>query len=198
MDLKKQFLCLECSNKLKILAKVDPEEHCSWDEEYHLFSFSGPARKAIHQFKYQKKQFLIRGFSSYFEEIIFPFLRDSDIDFITFVPMNYFSYFFRSYNHSFVIAKAISRILNKPIKKVLKKKFLWKNQALKDKEQRQLGLSNILKLRKKFQNVDNNELEDKNVFLVDDVMTTGSTLNLCTELLKRKGVARVIIFTVAR
>ena len=189
-------LCSNCLLELEFFSENNVFEENNWDQSFHLFEFSGSARELIHKFKYNKKQFIIKTFLSYIQERALDFLADCDIDSISFVPMNNFKKLFRSYDHAFILANEISLLINKPLLKIFKKKITFRGQAFKSKKQRLKNLPKFLKLREKVRK-NPEQIIGKNILLVDDVMTTGATLNCSTKILKEQGVNKVIIFTLA-
>jgi len=99
----------------------------------------------------------------------------------------------RGFDQAFLIAKEISKLSNVP----LKADFLFKEietipQAALKKQIRKNNLKGVFAVRNR------NSLEGKNVLLVDDVITTGTTVNECSKILKQNGANRVEVFTLAR
>ncbi len=92
-----------------------------------------------------------------------------------------------------LIAKEISKLLNIPLKAdfLFKKKETPPQAALKKQ-------TRIKNLKGAFDVRDNNFLKGKNVLLVDDVITTGVTVNECAKVLKQHAANRVEVFTLAR
>ena len=86
----------------------------------------------------------------------------------------------RGYNQSLLLAKEIGKILNKPVREDLlikvKDNLPQKELNFKDRQENLKGV---------FRTINRKELKDKNILLVDDVMTTSATANICSDLLKR-------------
>ncbi len=96
------------------------------------------------------------------------------------------------FDQSELIAKELSKKLGVPCLSAIKRVKGHKEQKLLSAEQR---LKNV----KGAYRVASEELADaKSVILFDDVMTTGATLNECSRLLKRAGVKKVFVLTVAK
>ncbi len=113
-----------------------------------------------------------------------------------FVPVPLFSTKFkkRGYNQSEILAKELSQKLNFPTADILVRTKDTKTQV---------GLSNVKRkenVKNAFSIIHNSEfiIQNTNVFLVDDVATTGSTLSEAAKILKKSGVKRVIGLTLAR
>ena len=116
-----------------------------------------------------------------------------NIDFIVPVPISIKRYFERGYNQSFLIAKNISKYLNIPVLKycLVKVKHNKRQSELLNK-QRVLNVKNVYKV------YNSKLIKGKCVLLIDDIYTTGSTVNECSRVLKEAGVNKIIVATVAK
>ncbi|MBQ8651190.1 MAG: ComF family protein [Alphaproteobacteria bacterium] len=112
-----------------------------------------------------------------------------DIDCITPVPSHWTRIFKRGYNPSTIIASEISKKTNIPLKKYLKRIKRTDYQKNKTIEERNRNVDSAFQAQ--------DTVRNKSILLVDDVFTTGSTLNECAKTLKRKGANKVICFTIA-
>ena len=93
----------------------------------------------------------------------------------------------RGYNQAEVIALEISKSLNVPIdKNALRVKYSSNVQHKLSKKDRILNANEIYYAGK-------SNLKDKYIILVDDIMTTGSTLNVCSNILHSMGAKSVIV-----
>ena len=99
----------------------------------------------------------------------------------------------RGYNQSEILAKELSKKFNFPVQNVLKRVRETKTQVGLSNIDRKLNIKGVFDL-----NNQKSIIKNKNVFLVDDVVTTGSTLNEAANVLKRNGAKRVIGLTLAR
>jgi ComF family protein len=98
----------------------------------------------------------------------------------------------RGYNQSFYICKGLSRELNIPLKNhFIKRKRFTQSQTTMDFEERQKNIRNAFKIRNGL------GLKGKNILLVDDVITTGSTISECGRVLLECGVNKVYAASVA-
>lgn len=99
----------------------------------------------------------------------------------------------RGYNQAHELAKELSKVINIPIESnVLLKTKVTKEQTNLSKEERERNLKNAFLVK-------NQELiHDKKVFLVDDVYTTGSTMEECTHILCESGAHSVWGISIAR
>jgi len=155
-----------------------------------LMKFNEHSKRIIHAFKYHDKT----GLGKVFAKLLCQRyeLEISNVDLIIFVPMNKLKRLFRMYNQAQILAHEIALILKKPLwHNVLIKSKWTKSQASLSKIERERNLSNSLKFNSKY------NIKGKKILLVDDVMTTGTTINKCTKLLKQAGASSVCVVTIA-
>jgi len=152
--------------------------------------FSGPVRSALHQLKYRQNL----GIS---EILARPLVRIVEaehwsIDIIIPVPLSKSHLKQRGYNQAEAIAVPISLALRK---KCLPK-AVWRFKETSS----QIALS----AGERYQNLQGaflanpDKLKDRNVLLLDDVATTGATLNSCSRALKEAGAKTIYCLTVAK
>lgn len=98
-------------------------------------------------------------------------------DYIVPVPCSWLRRFERGYNQAELIAGALGKLINAPVNLSLRRSIGDYSQAGLSREQR------LQQPLKSFHLQNCSELEDKIILLVDDVMTTGRTLNVCAEAL---------------
>ena len=67
-----------------------------------------------------------------------------------------------------------------------------KEQKTLSKDERRINVEGAFKIK------DNRDIFNKVVILIDDVMTTGSTINECKKILKNNGAKRIIVLTIAK
>lgn len=115
-------------------------------------------------------------------------------DIITSVPLHPTRQRQRGFNQAEVIARELATQSGIPYSPLLIRKFHTKNQAMmKTKTDRLKNLQNIFSPSLNFKN----NKPPPTVLIIDDVITTGSTLNECAKVLKQNGVQKVIALCVA-
>lgn len=164
--------------------------------------FEGPLRDLIHQLKYSGKDYLaeelalllLRAWNQY------PELHESEI--VIPVPLHASSLRERGYNQSELLAEkflshlssrhsnADLRILRKALVRIKK----TASQTLFDREARLKNMAGAFEVQEKFRN----EIKGKNILLMDDVCTSGATLNECAKVLRKCGAKKVFGLTLAR
>lgn len=161
-----------------------------YDRMITPYPFTGVLAEAIFLFKYRKKTALSRPFftlaSSHLESL-------QGIDLVLPVPLHGLRLKEREFNQSLLLAEAIGANLRKPVPAdLLKKDKITDSQMKLSRSARQKNIKNTFSL------TGLPEVLDKTVLLVDDVFTTGATLNECARVLKRGGCKKVIGFALAR
>lgn len=195
----KGLRCVKCDLPLKSAPKDGMCKRCKrrkWSFSYNRSygTYSGTLKKLLIELKYHDHPRLAVLFSSYLIKLI----MDSDLNLnksiITFVPLSNRAKRNRGYNQTYLMAREISKRLGIPCYSVLK----FRRQPL---EQINLSEEERLENMKDIFTVDKNYIVDvigKNVILIDDVFTTGATVEGCSRALKTYGAQRVCSFTVAR
>jgi len=162
----------------------------SYDLARSLFKFNEYSKKIIHKFKYHDKTIFAGSFAKllcnrYGEEI-------KDLDLIVPVPMNRFKRLLRMYNPAQVLAVEIAKIVDKTVKADILVKSKWtKAQTFLSKRQRKNNISGSIKFNTK------HNIMGKKVLLIDDVITTGVTMNECAKILRKAGAESVYVMSVA-
>ena len=98
----------------------------------------------------------------------------------------------RGFNQSLLLVKELSRKTGIPYRKqILKKSRPTIPQVNLNGKEREKGVKGS------FQIMDGEEVEGKSILMVDDVYTTGATVNECSKVLLTGGAKRVDVFTLA-
>ena len=162
----------------------------NYNRAYSCFEYSGMGRKLVHKFKYEGKTQLAKVIAGLMEER----LRNERlaIDAVVPVPIHENKLKARGFNQSYLIARELGERLGKPIIDCLKRTKETKEQYNFDRIQRHLNISGAFSVKLSY-----NVGKYKNILLVDDIYTTGSTVNECSKVLKRAGVEKVYVVTAA-
>ena len=100
----------------------------------------------------------------------------------------------RGYNQAFILADGISKNLGiSCIKDVLIRNIDTKPQNLLGPYERIENVKNAFSINNKYLKM----IKNKNVVIIDDIFTTGATINECAMALKENGAARVGFFTLS-
>ncbi len=195
-------ICDDCLENLPLLKRYEYHNPVgeSVEEIFSAFDYEGGIRKAIHSLKFNDKPsnaaLLIRLSYPVLEKYLsegnplFPQMTKYDI--IIPVPIHSGRRRQRGYNQSEILALCLARHMSIPMcGKVLVKKVNTPPQSTLDRRERFRNLAGAFQVK-------NTELvRGKRILLVDDVMTTGSTLEQCGRVLLTSGAMRVDGFVVA-
>ena len=145
----------------------------------HDFKYRGHSKLAVFIGKLMAKELYISGFFN-------------DIDCISPVPLHRIKKAKRGYNQSFKIAEGISEIIKKPIVNNLKLKHWRSTQTIKNSLERWVNAKDSCKV------IDSTIYDNKHILIVDDVCTTGATLETLAEtILNASPTARISLLTFA-
>lgn len=143
-----------------------------------LFTKKGGVQHILHQLKYNGKSYI----GIQLGKQIGIQIPSEKYDALVPVPMHYKKRRRRGYNQAEVIAKGISEQTGIPIfNNLLEKEIDIASQTKKDRTNRH---TNVQKAYKRKNRVPPNV---KSVLLIDDVITTGATLDVCSSILKQQG-----------
>ena len=147
----------------------------------------------IHQFKYGRNISTGTALASFMAEFCFPDFDFTDYSLILPVPLHIRRLRERGFNQALILAKAIGKKYSIPVNfSLLKRRKFTLTQTGLDKKEREKNI------RGAFAVTDNAKTEGKNIILIDDVYTTGATINQCAKTLIKAGAGKVAVLTLAR
>ncbi len=118
-------------------------------------------------------------------------VAETDFDVITFVPMHKDDLMKKGFNHSEVLAKAISEILDIPCEALLKKTKINSPQHKLPAHKRAKNVEGVYKA------INKSLVKGRKILVVDDIITTGHTLSECARVLKEKEADNIHFLTFA-
>jgi len=191
----KENLCKKCEIKLNNIEKfkVDTYKEKNFTKHIYLFKYEGIIKENLIKFKFNEKPFIYKSFANFLikNKKICRFLKSYDI--IIPVPIHYNRKVTRGYNQSALIAKELAKNLCINYEKnVLYKKIDNKPQSTKNKEERKANVIGVYHTKNEY------KICNKKIILLDDIYTTGSTVNECAKVLKQAGAKRVDVITIAK
>ena len=158
---------------------------------YH-FSKEGRTQALIHELKYNNKQQVGIKLGNLYGKALLTSPYFNAIDLIVPVPLHARKLKKRGYNQSALFARGLSEAMNIPwTSKALKRVVETTTQTKKSRMDRFENVRSAFKLNSP------NLVKDKHILLVDDVMTTGATLEACAEKLIGGENTRVSMVTIA-
>ena len=149
-------------------------------------------KKLIHRFKYDKKIPLGKRLAQSLGQVVAQDRDFANCDLVIPVPLHRARHRERGFNQSEILAEGVSQATNLPLAKgILKRKKNTKDQTYLNAQQR---AENV---RDAFVVTQPEKINDKKVVLVDDVITTGATLNECARMLQKAGAKTIFAVTLA-
>jgi len=201
-------ICLECMPKLELLTPPwcmkcgkklwEEGEFCedclkrnhTFDRGRALYQY-GSVAPGVYRMKYGGKQEYAAFFGEEMGRYLGEFIRHIRPDGIVPVPLHKKRLRKRGYNQAFLLAKALGEYVNVPVYNEL---ILRKKNTLPLKYQNPVERQNNLK---KAFIMARNDVKLSRVLIVDDIYTTGSTVDEIAALLKQNGVETVCFVTLA-
>jgi len=153
------------------------------------WDFGDELRTAIHSLKYEERARI--GF--FLGELLGDQLHKKTIqklDYLIPVPLHPVKFRDRGFNQARWIADGLGKAVQKPVRTKLMKRIKHTiSQTTLDKKERLNNMKKAFKI--------NRNVTDKNIGIVDDVLTTGSTISSMASILKDAGAKTIVALTVA-
>ncbi len=205
------FLCLTCRNELKpdsgyscpVCGSFNnfSKEGCSFcsaedvyfDKCVSVFSYNDVVRKLIHDMKYKE----MTKIASYLAQYAIKHINNRNpfapIDYVCPVPLHKTKERERGYNQAALIASRIARHFNWHYSpELIKREKFTESQAKLSPEKRKLNVGKAFSIDRM------SVIKDSNILIIDDVFTTGATVNSISHLLKTENAKTISVLTVAR
>ena len=164
-----------------------------FDSAVAAYRSRGLVRNLVHAFKYGHQRHLRHPLAEWLGETMNDSrLRGRRFDLIVPVPLHPARERERGFNQATLLAELFARQVEVPLRPVLERIRYTTTQTAYDRAERMENLHNAFRLRKKA------DVRQLRVLLIDDVLTTGSTLSECARVLKEAGAISVYAATAAR
>lgn len=171
--------CLHCKNDMPLFKMCRSP-----------FIYRDPIRHMVRNLKYDNKRYLAETLSNF---VVSEFVKMGvDVDMVVPVPISEHRLKVRGYNQAELLCSAFVEKLHLDVRTdVLLKVKETSSQAYLTRQEREKNLEDVFKVS------DKKLVKDKTILLVDDVFTTGTTLNECTKVLLHAGAKAVYCVTLA-
>jgi len=170
--------CINCKKR----------EHTFFNRHRSVFIYEKTAKRLILNAKFSGKKYLTENMAHFLCDAYITNRFNCDI--ITYVPSGIKRTKERGYNVAKLLAEALGKEVNVEVVNTMDR-VIESHQINKDYKTRQENIKNAFKV------LDNINIEDKRVLIVDDVYTTGATINECARILKLAGAKVVFGLTFA-
>ena len=176
------FSCANCSHRV-----------LHFDAAVAAFRSRGVVRKIVHEFKYGRHLHLRHPVGDWLLETLDdPRLHGRRFDVVIPVPLHPARKRERGFNQAELLGELLSARAGLPLRNALERIRYTTTQTAFDRTERMENLHDAFRLRK------NADVRGLRVLLIDDILTTGSTLSECARVLKAAGAISVHAATAAR
>ena len=197
--INKNSLCKKCEIELKkqvenqIINNGEEIQDKYFNELMYIFKYEGQIRKLILDYKFNEKSYLYLTFVNFLLKNKKIFENIKNYDTIIPVPISKKRKKTRGYNQSLLIARKIAELTDLELMNncLVKTKNIIEQSKL-NKEDRIQNIQGVYKLKNK------QLIENKNILLIDDIYTTGSTVNECSKILKQGNPKKIGILVLAK
>lgn len=196
MNWANERTCNKCGKILRSGYYFDLCTDCSeinhrFERGFACVEYGRAERQLVHDFKYKDKPYLGRKMA----EIMFDRIEQENlaIDLLVPVPMNKKKERKRGYNQAGILAQALAGHMKLPCIKCLVRVADTEAMSSLGAEDRKENIKGAFSLQKGFDSF----IKGKTVLLIDDIFTTGSTVDACSDVLSEAGVDKIYVLVFA-
>jgi len=206
---KEAHICDTCNAEVKIVKEpycmkcgkpvLREEEYCkdcvrhshTFDRGRTLFVYEGAVKKSIYRFKYAGRKQYAKQYAYFAERELGNFIREVAPDALVPVPLHKKRFRKRGYNQAQLFAGALGRQMGIPVETKLVKRI--KNTL----PQKELDLSARQNNLKKAFKLCRNDVKLNTIIIIDDIYTTGSTIDALAQLFRDAGAERIYFLAIS-
>lgn len=178
---KSSFLCYNCRKDFERISSLKKD-----NDIYYIWRYEGIFKKLIFSYKFKN----VKDISKFLGEIIRPYVYEiikmEDIDYIVPIPINKNRRLERGFNQ----VEEILEYLEIPYLKSLRVKNTKKMYKISNEKERQKNIKNSFYI--------NQNLEDKNILILDDIYTSGATIEEFKKILKENKASKIKTLVLSR
>ncbi len=185
LPMVKSPICRHCGRPIKNGITCGPcRQESLLDHGRAWMLFVPPSDKLIHHFKYRRKTWLADLFARAMGGLIQGDHILASADMVVPVPLFWWKRLRRGYDQAALLANLISQETGLALRNVLIRSRHTRTQTRLTEQQRKMNVSNAFTILQ-------NGVANKKVIIVDDVLTTGATINECARVIKEAGAREV-------
>lgn len=209
LDTPDSGVCTLCESKLKYCKEPackkcgkplnnERQEYCtdcrkkkhSYDQGKSVWIYKGDMKNSIYRFKYGNRREYARFYAEESVRIYGGWIKSRGVEVIIPIPVHPKRKRKRGYNQAELYAKELGKLLELPVdgESLVRVVNTTPQKELDDKERRN-NLKKAFKIKK-------DSVKYKKVLVVDDVYTTGSTIDAVAELLRDAGADKIYFLSV--
>lgn len=182
-DITVEFTCEDCRNSKRF-----------YDIARSAVKYDGTVMKALHSYKYDRAMWLEPFLAEMLINKAKEEIKYGEWDLIVPVPLHFARKNERGFNQAERLSKRLSFAVRIPMNaRVLKRVKFTETQTALERHRRGENVKNAFAVRRNSLN-----LKGLRIVVVDDVMTTGATVNECAKTLRKGGAASIFVLTLAR
>ncbi len=194
-EINENYICNNCYENIKKIKKcvINEYNNRNFSKHLYIFKYEGIIRNKIIEYKFEDKGYLYKMFAKIIlsDKKTCNFIKKYDV--IIPVPISKKRKKKRGYNQSELVANEIAQKLNQDIwTDIIIKKKDNKPQSELNKLERIKNVEDIYEINKPI------EVKNKKVLLLDDIYTTGSTVNEIARKLKHNQTQEIGVITLAK
>lgn len=168
----------------------EDNEHLEWMSS--CYYYTGILEELIKRFKFSNDRYLSRVFGELFLDELVARVYHKDFDMLITVPLHKKAKRYRGYDQVELMCQDFKNLGIDLSTDNLIKTRQTKEQATIDRKDRKTNLLGAFDIKRP------DEIKDKNILLIDDVITTGATMTECAKTLIKNGAKSVAGFSFAR
>ena len=187
-----EYWCDSCASTLMLTADGGRQSGEFYDFCIAPLYYTGMVRKSVLRYKFRGAAVYAEAYGKILASCIREHI-DVEYDIITWVPLSRKRKRERGYDQAFLLAGATAAELEREVEQTLvKQKHIRPQSELSGKDERVENISGAYEV------TDPELLKDKCILIIDDIVTTGSTLEECAKELIKSGAKKVICAALAR
>lgn len=190
-------ICGACYKNIAF-TKENPVRIAGWnnnsgcDVVISVCRYIGIVQHSLVRYKFYQRPGYYRTFAKLLNDCIQKVTNINEFDMIISVPLHKSREFSRGYNQALLISKALGRETGiSDCSRLLVRARYTEAQSLLDRKSRNLNIIGAFNVS------DAAKINDKSILLVDDILTTGNTINECSRVLKEAGAKFVMAAVIA-
>lgn len=187
-----RYICPDCKGKLPYTVKGGEQKGDFYSVCVSPLYYEDNVRESILRFKFKEAT----GYAEPYGKLIADCIRENlkgRYDLISWVPLSRERYKERGYDQAMLLAMAAALELDDVAVSTLEKyKNVEKQSKMGSVEKRKANISGVYRVE------DPELIEGKRILLIDDIVTSGSTLSECARMLLQAGAKEVLCATIAR
>lgn len=189
------YICGDCYKKIPFVEETNASFNKGfnyYDDMICVCKYSGIIKDALRRFKFSNKPAYAKTFSLLLLQKLKEMTNGHVFDIIISVPLHKQKELARGYNQSYLISKEISRGLGICEQSAVLKRI--RNTDSQSRLEKNMRLTNV---KDAFMVNNAAAVTGKTILIIDDILTTGSTLNECCRVLKQAGAVKAIAAVIA-